>query len=274
LGVRVELKNLNSFRHVERGLSFEIARQGGLLASTLEVARETRGFDEKTGETFAMRGKEESRDYRYLDEPDLTALVLSDALIQAEVVRAAAFERPENRLARYVALGVSEEVAHALTQHPAIVAYFEQVATLCNAWVRAANFVATEVLGGMTLKGLCASFPVPEPVLGALLRHCECGALTGKQGKEAYAELARSPGRSLEDIIASKGWGVKLSDAALQEAVAATLASHPSQLASYRAGKTMLLGFFVGQVLKATAKAGDPERVRAFLLEALSERQT
>jgi aspartyl-tRNA(Asn)/glutamyl-tRNA(Gln) amidotransferase subunit B len=268
LGVRVELKNLNSFRHVERGLSFEIARQRALLDGGGAVMRETRGFDEKTGETFAMRSKEESRDYRYMDEPDLPALVLDDALVQAESLRVASFELPERRFARYVTLGLSEPVAHALTQHPEISAYFERVAVLSQAWLRSANFIATEVLGGAVLEGLRASFPVTETTLSALLSLCERGTLTGKQGKEAYAELTRSA-RPLEEIIASKGWGVKLSDTALQDAVAAALALHPSQVASYRAGKTMVLGFFVGQVMKATEKAGDPERARALLVEAL-----
>ncbi|NOU34757.1 MAG: Asp-tRNA(Asn)/Glu-tRNA(Gln) amidotransferase subunit GatB, partial [Polyangiaceae bacterium] len=202
LGTRVELKNINSFRFVEKALAYEIERQTMVVESGGAVARETRGWDEEKGASFPMRGKEDSADYRYFPDPDLPPLVIPDALVTE--LRARLPELPREKRRRYRELA-SDAVAQALTQHPQVSAFFEAALALGLApAARIANFVASEVLRDATYDGLRATFPVSAAQLAELCGLVEGGTISGKQAKDVYAAM-RGKDDAPAAVVASLG---------------------------------------------------------------------
>jgi aspartyl-tRNA(Asn)/glutamyl-tRNA(Gln) amidotransferase subunit B len=267
LGTRVELKNINSFRFVEQAIAHEIARQTAVLDDGGRIVQETRGWNEDEGATFSLRSKEEAQDYRYFPDPDLPPLVLDDVLV-AEV-EASQPELPRKKRDRFVRdMGLSAYAAQVLTAHPRVAAFFEEAATLHGNPTQVANFVQGEVLRDVTTHGLKASIPVTARQVAELLRLVGAGTISGKQAKEVYTRLAGSE-RAPADVVAELGMQ-QVSDAGEIEAVCRRVVdAHPKQAADLRAGKANLMGFFVGQVMKATGGSANPKVLNEVLKRLL-----
>jgi aspartyl-tRNA(Asn)/glutamyl-tRNA(Gln) amidotransferase subunit B len=268
LGTRVELKNINSFRFVERALAHEIARQAAVLDAGGRIVQETRGWNEDAGTTFPLRSKEEAQDYRYFPDPDLPPLVLDEPFL-AEV-RAAMPELPRAKQERFVAeMGLVPYAAQVLTGHPRIASFFEEAATLYGQPTKVANFVLSEVLRGVTTHGLSATIPVSAGQVAALLRLVDSGTISGKQAKEVYARMA-STARTPEEVVAELGLQQVSDPAALEAVCRRVVEANPRQVQQLRAGKQALLGFFVGQVMKETGGAANPQLVNDILKRLLT----
>ena len=279
LGTRTEIKNVNSFRFVRMAIEHEIARQQAVVEAGGEVVQETRTWSESHHKTRSMRTKEDAHDYRYFPDPDLPPLVVAQARIDA--IGAALPELPDAKRTRWRAeLGLTEYDAQVLSAHPAVARYFDEVASaLCaqaggaardEVGKRAANFVQAEILGHVEQAGLDARFPVPAAALAELLRLVERDVINGKIAKRVLSEMIES-GEGAEAIVEREGLAQVTDAGAIEAAVRAAIDAHPAQVAQYRAGKTAVLGFFVGQVMKANRGAANPKQVNALLRELLGE---
>jgi aspartyl-tRNA(Asn)/glutamyl-tRNA(Gln) amidotransferase subunit B len=268
LGTRVELKNINSFRFVEKALHYEIARQAAVLDAGGKVIQETRGWSEDDGTTFSMRTKEEAQDYRYFPDPDLPPLIIEEAFV--EEVRAALPELPRAKRARFVTeMGIPLSAARVLTSHPRISAFFEEAATLNGHPTRVANFITSELLRDVQTHGLNASFPVTPGQAARLLKLVDSGTISGKQAKEVYAKIA---GTALEpDQVISELGMLQVSDvAAIEEICRRIVTESPKQAEQWRAGKVALMGYFVGRVMKETRGSANPQVVNEVLQRLLA----
>lgn len=264
-GTRCELKNINSFKFVQRAIDAEIIRQTAILDAGGTIRQETRSFDPDTGLTHTLRSKEEAHDYRYFPEPDLPPLCVDAAFIERE--RRALRELPAVVRKRWVdELGLTPATAQTLTQHPGYVSFFEAVCKSFNQPVKVANFVANEVLRGAKSHGLEATFTVTPTQVAELLTLADAGEISGKQAKEVYAAL-EGTGRTARSVIEERGLRVVSDGAALEALCQRLIEKFPSQAASVRAGKKGLLGFFMGQAMKETGGSADPK-----LLTELFER--
>ena len=267
-GTKVELKNLNSVRFMQRAIEYEIERQIGVIESGGRVRQETRLWDDRASETRLMRSKEEAHDYRYFPEPDLPPLVVSTDFIEG--VRASLPELPEERRRRFVEqYGLSYSDASQLTSERSLADYYERAARAASNPRGAANWIRSELLREMETKGIDASqCPLPPEELGALVRLIDEGKISGTQGKDVLVEMFAS-GKSAASIIEERGL-VQLSDTGeIDRIIDEVITASPAQLAQYRAGKETLFGFFVGQVMKASKGKANPkvvnERLRAKL---------
>jgi len=272
LGTRVELKNINSFKFVEKAIASEIERQKEVLEGGGRVVQETRGWDEKTGTTYSLRSKETAQDYRYFPEPDLPPVVLDEVFVAR--ARAELPELPRVKRERFVReLGLTPYAAQVLTQHPRIAAFFEEAATLhldAAHATRVANFIQSEVLRDVTTQGLQASIPITAKQLADLLRLVDTGKISGKQAKELYAALrGKGPDVLAASLVAEIGMTQVTDPKAIEEVCAKVIAENPKQAEQVRAGKTALFGFFVGQVMKATKGSANPQLVNDTLKRLL-----
>jgi aspartyl-tRNA(Asn)/glutamyl-tRNA(Gln) amidotransferase subunit B len=276
LNTRVELKNINSFRFVRKAIEYETARQVALVSSGGKVVQETRTWSEAQAKTLPMRSKEDAKDYRYFPDPDLPELIVEAE--QIERVRRALPELPEAKRARYVeTLGLSAADAQLLAAHPSIAAFFEAtVAELTQqqpdeAWgKRAANFIQAELLRHVRTDGLRAEIPVTPERLAELLRLVDSAAISSKQAKAVFAEMLSS-GKSAPKLVEERGLSQVSDSAAIEAAARDVLSKHANNVKAYRSGKTNMLGFFVGQVMKVMAGAGNPKLVNEVLQRLLSE---
>ena len=268
LGTRAEIKNLNSFRPGARALEHEIARQVAVLGSGREVVQQTRLWNAERGETVAMRSKEEAHDYRYFPEPDLPPLIVDAAWI--EEVRAALPELPAARRRRFVAqYALPAYDASVLTQERELADYFEAVAAASGSAKAASNWVMTEVLRKLKEDARpLRDCPVAPERLAALLRLVAEGTISGKTAKDVFEAMWRT-GEDPARIVEREGLR-QLSDAGVLVAlVSEVVAANPEQAASYRAGKTAALGWFVGQVMRRSGGRANPQRVNELLRQAL-----
>ena len=257
LGVRSELKNINSFRFVEEAIEIEARRQIAELESGRKVPQATRGYNSEAKTTYLLREKENDAGYRYFPDPDLRPLDLPERRIAD--IRSALPELPHVRRARYVAsLGLSEYAAGVLTGHPAISAFFEETVKLGADPVKAGNLVQVEVLRDAKLHGLEGHFPFTPAQIAELLVLVDRGIISGKQAKEVLAKLH---GKSeMPSALVEREGMAMLSDASALESVAQKiLDANPKQVAQLRAGKTQLMGFFVGQLMKETKGSANPK---------------
>ena len=269
LGTRAEIKNLNSFRFVERAINFEVARQIELLESGRPVVQETRLYDPDKGETRSMRSKEEANDYRYFPDPDLLPLKVDAALIES--VRATLPELPDQKAARFCsAYGLSAYDAGVLTASRELAAYYEEVVGAAPADPKlAANWVMGDLAAALNKEGLeVGSARLPAARLGELLRRIGDGTISGKIAKEVF-EVMWTEGASADAVIESKGLRQITDSAAILRAIEEVMAKNPAQLAEYRAGKDKLFGFFVGQVMKATGGKANPAQLNELLRSKL-----
>jgi aspartyl-tRNA(Asn)/glutamyl-tRNA(Gln) amidotransferase subunit B len=266
-GTRCELKNLNSFRFVQRAIDSEIARQTAILDAGGKIIQETRSFDPDTGETHTLRSKEDAHDYRYFPEPDLPPLRLDARFV--ERCRGAVPELPAAVRERWMKRGVPAATAATLSQHPGYVRFFDAVSSKLDSPVKAANWIANEVLRGAEVHGLSAKFSVQPEQVSELLALVERGDISGKQAKEVYAAIEGTDKRP-NDLVAERGMRVVSDESALRAACESVLARFPEQSASVRAGKKGVLGFLVGQVMKETKGSANPKLVNELLEKLLS----
>jgi aspartyl-tRNA(Asn)/glutamyl-tRNA(Gln) amidotransferase subunit B len=258
-GTRCELKNINSFKFVQRAIDAEIVRQTAILDAGGKIRQETRSFDPDTGLTHTLRSKEEAHDYRYFPEPDLPPLRVEAAFVAA--ARERLNELPQAVRKRWVAeLGLTPATAQTLSQHPKYVSFFEAVTKIFNQPVKAANFVANDVLRGAKSHGLDATFTVNPAQVAELLALVDSGEISGKQAKDVFAALEGSE-RTARSIVAERGLRVVSDSGALEALCQQLIEKFPSQAASMRGGKKGLMGFFVGQAMKETDGSANPKLV-------------
>jgi aspartyl-tRNA(Asn)/glutamyl-tRNA(Gln) amidotransferase subunit B len=267
LGTKAEVKNLNSFRFLQKALDYEIARQIDLLNGGGRVVQETRLWDADAGVTISMRSKEEAHDYRYFPEPDLPPLIVTRERIEA--IRASMPELPAARRARFIdEYALPEYDAGQLTQSRSLGDYFE-------ATVRAgapAKAASNWIMGALarTLKetgGDIATAPPPARLAG-LIALVDKGTISGSTAKDVFEKMFASA-RAAEEIVAAEGLTQIDDEAHIVALIAAVLAKQPDAVAQYRGGKTATFGFLVGQVMKAAAGKASPKRVNELLKRAL-----
>jgi aspartyl-tRNA(Asn)/glutamyl-tRNA(Gln) amidotransferase subunit B len=267
-GVKAEVKNVNSFRYLQRALEFEIARQTEIAKSGGRVVQETRLWDSVEGRTVSMRSKEEAHDYRYFPEPDLPPLIVSAEMMAA--ARAAMPELPEARRLRFVAqYALPEADAALLSQSAATAKYFEEVAAASGDPRTTANWVVGELQRKLKERGVeIAESPVSAARLAGLVRLVANGAVSGPVAKQVFERMCEGSD-SAEEIVRREGLGRIDDAAAIDAAVQQVLREHADTVAEYRAGKAKAFGFLVGQAMKATGGKANPGLVNAALKKAL-----
>jgi aspartyl-tRNA(Asn)/glutamyl-tRNA(Gln) amidotransferase subunit B len=259
-GTKVELKNLNSVRFMQRAIEFEVRRQIGVLESGGRLQQETRLWDERAAETRVMRSKEEAHDYRYFPEPDLPPLIVNEEFIKR--VRAAMPELPEARRRRFMEqYGLPFSDGSQLTAERSLADYYEKAVEVSGNPRATANWIRSELLRELEEAGIPAgASPVSPEDLGKLVRLIEDDKISGKQGKDVLVQMFRS-GQSAARIIEDQGL-VQISDTGeIDGIIEAVIAANPQQVEHYRAGKEALFGFFVGQVIKASKGKANPKVV-------------
>ncbi len=268
-GTRTEIKNVNSFRFVERAIQYEIERQIRVLESGGTVVQETRLYDADRDETRPMRTKEEAFDYRYFPDPDLLPLVISEDFI--ERVRRQLPELPEARYHRFIGqYGLKPYDAEVLTATRELSDYFETVVKEAGCDPKlCANWVMVELSGALNKAGLeIGQSPVSARQLAGLLRRIADGTISGKIGKQVF-ELMWQSGKDADTLIEEKGLKQITDTGAIERIIDEILAANPKQVEQYRAGKDKLFGFFVGQVMKATQGKANPKQVNELLRKKL-----
>jgi aspartyl-tRNA(Asn)/glutamyl-tRNA(Gln) amidotransferase subunit B len=267
-GTRAELKNLNSFKHVQKAIEFEVERQIDLVEDGEAVVQETRLYDANKGTTHSMRGKEEAHDYRYFPCPDLVPLVLEESWLaqwKSELP-----ELPKAREARFrEQYGLSADASEVLTSERALAEYYEAAVKAFAEPKKIANWLMTDILRELNASGgRAADLKLSPGNLATLVRLVEEGQISAKSGKDILPELLETGGDP-EALVKAKGL-VQISDtSALAADIDAVLAENPKELADYRAGKTKLMGFFVGQIMRRTKGQANPAVVNQLLAEKL-----
>jgi aspartyl-tRNA(Asn)/glutamyl-tRNA(Gln) amidotransferase subunit B len=269
-GTRAEIKNLNSFRFVEKAIQYEVSRQIDVLESGSTVVQETRLYDSDKDETRPMRSKEEANDYRYFPDPDLLPVEIDEAFIDA--VRATLPELPDEKAARFAReFGLSPYDAGVLSASRELGAYFESVvAELSAAQAKlAANWVMGELSSALNRDNVdIGASRVPPVRLSGLLARIVDRTISGKIAKEVF-ETMWSEGKSADAIIEASGLKQITDSSAIEGVIDAVMAANPKQLAEYRSGKDKLFGFFVGQVMKATEGKANPAQLNELLKSKL-----
>jgi len=259
-GTRVEMKNINSFRFVEEALDIEIRRQIQTLERGATFSQQTRGYNADKKQSYLLREKEGDEGYRYFPEPDLPPLTVDGALL-GTVARSLP-EVPEVKRARFVEqMGLTDYAAGVMCSHPRLAAFFEEAAMLGApraAPIKIANFIQSEVLRDVTTDGLAATFPVSASQIASLVGLVEAGDISGKQAKELYGRL-RGTDDDPKSLVDALGIRVISDEGTLRKIAEEIVAKHDKQAATYRGGKTGVLGFFVGQMMKATGGSADPK---------------
>ncbi|MBF0109354.1 MAG: Asp-tRNA(Asn)/Glu-tRNA(Gln) amidotransferase subunit GatB [Magnetococcales bacterium] len=264
LGTRTELKNLNSIRNVMRAIDYEADRQIDLIESGGRIVQETRLWDAGLNASRPMRGKEEAHDYRYFPEPDLPPLSITRERIEAIARRMP--ELPDAKGTRFIAdFGLSEYDAGVLTSSREMAMFFEETVAQGAAPKTAANWITVELLGRLNRDGTeIEQSPVSPGRLGRLLRLIQNGAISGKIAKQVF-DLMFETDADPERIVAERGLEQVRDSGAIEAAVVKVLADNPLQVQQYRDGKTKVVGFLVGQVMKATQGKANPAAVNAIL---------
>jgi len=274
LGTRTEIKNVNSFRFVERAIHSEYERQADILDAGGSITQETRLYDAERNQTRSMRSKEVANDYRYFPEPDLLPIVIDAAYI--DHVRSALPELPGAKRERFVRdYGLTEYDAALLVPNHALASYFEAVATTSRAPKAAANWILGDLSGALNRSELTIeSCPIsPERLAGLILR-IEDGTLSSKLAKQVFDALWEGEGEA-DEIIAQRGLQQVSDTGALEALVDEVIAQNPDQVAQYRAAdeakQKKLSGFFVGQIMKASKGQANPQRLNELLLKKLQD---
>ncbi len=268
LGTRTELKNMNSFRHVQQALDFEILRQRSLLDSGEAVIQETRLWDAARGQSLSMRGKEESHDYRYFPDPDLVPVVVDEAWIQE--TRSKLPELPDEKKDRFVReYGLSDYDASVLIARRATADYYERTAEKTGDAKMAANWIMGELMHFLNKGGLeIEQSPVSSDELSGLLGLIRDETISGKIAKTVFEEMFSS-GKSARQVVEEKGL-VQVSDSgAIEDLIKKVMDENPNEVEAYRGGKKKLFGFFVGQVMKASKGKANPQVVNDALKKLL-----
>ncbi len=263
-GTKVEVKNLNSFRSLERALRYEIERQKSMLDNAGHIVQETRGWDDEKEVTISQRSKEEAADYRYFPEPDIPPLVITREMIEA--LRKEIPELPDVKSKRYQKeAGLPLIAAEAIAADPALASYFEKAAAVSGAPQKTANWILSELMGILhdVKAGISMSRLSPEN-LGKLVGLIEQGIITGKIAKEIFQELYEK-NADPEKLIAQKGLAVMSDTGELETICRNLVAQNPQIAADFRAGKDKALGALVGQVMAKTKGSANPKQVNDLL---------
>jgi len=273
-GTRAEIKNLNSFRFVEKAINYEVERQIDLIESGGKVKQETRLYDPDKGETRSMRSKEEANDYRYFPDPDLLPVRLDEAFI--ENIRATLPELPDQKAARFSKdYGLSAYDAGVLTSSRELAAFYEDVARDVGGAGSgdaklAANWVMGELAAALNKDGLeIGASRISSAALAKLLKRIADNTISGKIAKEVF-EAMWSSGKDADAIIEEKDLRQITDTSAIEKAIDEVMVKNPGQLADYRGGKDKLFGFFVGQVMKATGGKTNPAQLNELLRKKLA----
>ena len=269
LGTKAEIKNVNSFRFIREALEYEIRRQTDVLGSGGKITQETRLYNSNEGKTYSMRSKEQAHDYRYFPEPDLLPLVV-DEKWKAEIASTLP-ELPEARRSRLVKdYGITEYDAQVLTFSKSLADQFEEAAKAAKNPKRVANLVQGELMGRLKAKGLeIEQSPISMKGIAASADLVEAGTISGKMLKDLY-DLSFERGKDFPAVYEEEGSPKQSTDtSALEKMIDEVLAANPKQLEQYRAGKTTMLGFFVGQVMKASKGQASPQMVNELLAKKL-----
>ena len=271
-GTRAELKNINSFRNVERAINIEIERQIDVIESGGTVIQETRLYDADKNETRSMRSKEEANDYRYFPDPDLLPVVLDEGLL--EQVRATLPELPNEKRDRLISeMGLSKYDASVLTSSRELADYFESVlaATGNKDPKQCANWVTGTLSGALNKAGLeITESPVSAEQLGSVLLRIQDNTISGKIAKQVFEAIWNGEGADADAVIESKGLKQVTDSGAIEAMIDEVIAANPQQLQQYRDGKEQLFGFFVGQVMKASKGKANPAQVNEILKQKLA----
>lgn len=268
LGTRVEIKNINSFRFVEKAIDFEVERQIEAVERGEKIVQETRLYDPDKNRTFTMRTKEDAQDYRYFPDPDLLPLIISES--QLAKAKSELPELPRQKMYRFQeSYGLPIYDSELLTMERELAEYFEEVVRACNNPKSASNWVTSELMRELNeTKQSIKDSPVSAQSLGKLIGLIDGGVISGKIAKTVFAELwlgAKDP----ELVIKEKGL-VQITDpVAIGHLVDELISKNPSHVADYRSGKTKLFGFFVGQAMKASQGQANPELLNQILTEKL-----
>lgn len=268
-GTRAEIKNINSFRFVEKAINHEVERQIDLIEDGGRVVQETRLYDSDLNETRSMRSKEVANDYRYFPEPDLLPVVIDDAYIEA--VRATMPELPNAKRARFVSEhGLSDYDAGVLTADRAMAEYFETVVDACGDAKLAANWVSVDLLGLLNKadKSIDES-PVSPEQLGTLIARIKDNTISGKIAKTVFEAMADGEG-DVDQIIEKKGLKQVTDTGALESLVDEVITSNPDQVEQFRSGKEQVFGYLVGQAMKLSKGKANPGQVNKLLREKLN----
>ncbi|MEW6319846.1 MAG: Asp-tRNA(Asn)/Glu-tRNA(Gln) amidotransferase subunit GatB [Acidobacteriota bacterium] len=268
LGTKAEVKNVNSFRYLQKALEYEIARQSDVIEHGGRVVQETRLFDAAQGRTYSMRSKEEAHDYRYFPEPDLPPVVVDAA--RRDRLQAALPELPEARRARLVReYGVPAYDAALLTEHRALADYFEQTARASRNPKAASNWIMGELLRTLKERELGPDeIPLPAGRLAGLIALVDAGTISSTIAKDVFAKML-ADGRTADAIVEAEGLAQTSDAAALDALVREVVAANPDAIEQIRKGRTNAFGFLVGQVMKASQGRANPKVVNELLRAAL-----
>jgi aspartyl-tRNA(Asn)/glutamyl-tRNA(Gln) amidotransferase subunit B len=264
LGTRAELKNLNSFRHVEKALHYEIERQKDIVTDGGQVVQETRLYDAEKDRTFSMRGKEEAHDYRYFPDPDLLPLVVDEAWV--ETVRGDLPELPGDRKNRFVeTFGLSGADAEFLTGSRELADYFEACLAAHENPKLVTNWVTGQLMAFLNAEGKSIEdSPISAEALAGMLKLLDEGVISGKIAKTVFEEMAVS-GKPAKQIVEEKGLVQVQDESAIESAVDKVLDANPKEVEAFKGGKNKLMGFFVGQVMRETRGKANPKIVNELL---------
>jgi aspartyl-tRNA(Asn)/glutamyl-tRNA(Gln) amidotransferase subunit B len=269
-GTKVEVKNLNSFRYLQKALEFEIERHIGVIESGGKIVQETRLWNQAEGRTVSMRSKEKAHDYRYFPEPDLLPVHVSAAW--KEEVQRALPELPAAKRARLVKdYGITAYDAEVLANDVALVDYFEAAVKTGASGKNTANWMQTELLRRLNDSGkTIEASPVSASALGELVKLVETSKITGAIGKKVFATMFET-GRGAADIVAAEGLGQTVDTSAVESAAREVVAKNPDNVAKFKGGNEGVFKFFVGQVMRATKGQADPQLVNDVVRKVLSE---
>lgn len=270
LGTRTELKNINSFRSIERAVAYEVERQIELIESGKTVEQETRLYDADKNETRAMRSKENANDYRYFPDPDLLPVLIEESYI-AEIKKNLP-ELPQQKRERFkIDFQLTEYDADILTAEPELAFYFEEVVKISNIEAKlAANWISSELLGALNKNSLRFSDnPISTKQLAQLLQRITDNTISGKIAKDVFA-LMWQEGSMPDKIIEQKGLKQITDTGEIEKIIDDIIANNPAQVEQYRAGKEKVFGFFVGQTMKASQGKANPEQVNTLLKKKLT----
>lgn len=272
LGTRTELKNINSFRNIEKAINYEVERQIDILESGGTITQETRLYDADKDETRSMRSKEEANDYRYFPDPDLLPVQVSQALIEA--VRETLPELPDARKNRLIeAIGLSSYDAGLLTADRELADYFETAVKAAGGEAKlTANWVNGELSAALNKENKSINeSPVSADQLGQLVLRIKDNTISGKIAKQVFASLWSGDGGSVDAIIEKQGLKQMSDSGELETLVNAVIEANPEQVEQYRAGKTKVMGFFVGQIMKNTGGKANPGQINQLLKAKLDD---
>jgi aspartyl-tRNA(Asn)/glutamyl-tRNA(Gln) amidotransferase subunit B len=269
-GTKVEIKNINSFRFIEKAIEYEIMRQIDCLETGEKVVQETRLYDPDKNRTFSMRSKEEAHDYRYFPDPDLLSVEVDEEWISR--VKKDLPELPLARAERFInAYKLPEYDAFVLTQEKDLADYYEEVAKVGKNPKAASNWVMTELMRELNdSKKEVGQSPISAQQLGEMIALIDGGTISGKIAKTVFAEMW-STGKDPAAIVKEKGLTQITDSSAIEKIIDDVITANPAEVEAYRGGKEKLFGFFVGQAMKASKGQASPEALNALLKKKLAK---